>query len=67
LLKGRPESEGSDKIIGQFLDYKVYRCSTSPEQYNLVLVYFSDCIINRKASELGFKTALQDSPFTLEF
>ena len=52
------EKKTEKKTVGHFLDYRTYRSTTDPDGTTLVLVYFSDCIVNRKATELGFKTAL---------
>ena len=61
LLKG-------EKFEGKkFLAYKVYRHSAAPETSTLVLVYFSDRILNLKAEEIGMRVHLQDKYQTLPF
>ena len=37
----------------RLLDYKVFRSSDDPEKTSLILVYFSDRILNLKAEQIG--------------
>ena len=68
LLKGftSVDVDGSEKP-SVFLAYKVYRKSDAPETQCLVLVYFSDRILNLKAEEIKLKVHLQDKYHTLPF
>ena len=64
LLKG---FTGPDGEPARFLAYKEYRKSDAPETRTLVLVYFSDRILNLKAEEVGMRVHLQDKYQTLPF
>ena len=50
----------------QYLDYKIYAKTGAGEQ-SLVLVHFSDRILNFKAEELKLRVHLQDMYQTLPF
>ena len=80
LLKGfkNPKAQKKDRADGEgdgheedeelkFLAYREYRESRAPEATTLVLVYFSDRILNRKAEEIGMRVHLQDKYQTLPF
>ena len=51
----------------KFLAYREYRKSDAPDTTVLVLVFFSDRILNLKAEELGMRVQLQDKYQTLPF
>ena len=51
----------------KYLDYREYKHSQDPENKGLILVYFSDRILNLKAEELGMRVQLQDKYQTLPF
>ena len=51
----------------KFLDWKEYRHSKFPETKTLILVFFSDRILNLKAEEIGMCVHLQNKFQTLPF
>ena len=44
----------------KFLDWKEYRLSKDPEKKGLILIHFSDRILNEKAEEIGMRVMLQN-------
>ena len=42
----------------KYLDYREYKHSQDPENKGLILVYFSDRILNLKAEEIGMRVRL---------
>ncbi len=50
----------------KFLDYKTYT-SSRDESSRLILVHFSDRILNLKAQEIGMRVRLQNKFATLPF
>ena len=68
LLKGYISIDvDGNETESSFLAYKVYRKSDAPDTEVLVLVYFSDRILNLKAEEIKLKVHLQDKYHTLPF
>ena len=68
LLKGfTSRDEDGNEVPARFLAFKEYRRSDAPETRSLVLVYFSDRILNLKAEEIGMRVHLQDKYQTLPF
>ena len=51
----------------KFLDWKEYRHSEAPEEKGLILVFFSDRILNLKAEEIQMTVHLQNKYQTLPF
>lgn len=51
----------------KFLDYKIYRHSADPEKKSLILVYFSDRVLNMKAEEIKIRCKLTNKFLTLPF
>ena len=51
----------------KFLDWKEYRHSAAPEKKCLILIHFSDRILNLKAEEIGMLVHLQNKFHTLPF
>lgn len=51
----------------KFLDWKEYRLSKDPENKGLILVHFSDRILNEKAEEIQMRVILQNKFQTLPF
>lgn len=51
----------------KFLDWKLYRHSQDPDGTRLVLVFFSDRILNHKAEEIEMKVHVQNTSQTLPF
>ena len=54
----------------KFIDWKEYRMSTDPDKTSLILVHFSDRILNLKAEDIHMMVQLQNKfhavPFVLE-
>ena len=44
----------------RLLDYRVFRSSDDPEKTSLILVYFSDRILNLKAEQMGMMVHIQN-------
>ena len=51
----------------KYLDYKEFRLSSDPEKKSLILVYFSDRILNMKAEEIRMRVKLTNKFLTLPF
>jgi len=51
----------------RYLDWKEYRHSADPEKKGLILIHFSDRILNMKAEEIGMRVKLQNKFSTLPF
>jgi len=56
-----------DQLQALCLDYKIYRYSQKPEEECVVLVYFSDDVLNEEAENSRFRVQLQDKYQSLEF
>ena len=52
--------------VRKFIDYKIYTYSRDLK-YRLILVFFSDRILNLKAEEIGIRVRLQNNFATLPF
>ena len=62
----RGDNLGQLTSANKFLDYKTYTNTRIVEQ-ELILVYFSDRILNIKAEEIGMRVRLQNKFSTLPF
>ena len=51
----------------KYLDWHEYRHSADPEKKGLILIHFSDRILNMKAEEIKMRVKLQNKFSTLPF
>ena len=63
LLDGEASGDGRPR----FLSWNKYRHSAHPETKSLILIHFSDRILNMKAEEIGMRVRLQNKFATLPF
>ena len=58
----RDKGEGFGMLHGEnkFISWRKFSHSADPDKTNLILVHFSDRILNRKAEEIGMMVHLQN-------
>ena len=67
--KKRDKADSFGLLHGErkFLDWKEYRHSDDPKNKGLILVHFSDRILNLKAEQIEMRVLLQNKYQTLPF